>query len=154
MTLQQTIEALERAARLQPSVGSIVQNDVFRLNSMPDAKYGVFAWTQQQHVLAGDTIVFAFALFYVDRLTEDAGNEVEIQSTGVATLSGILRRLEDDGVLPLGDPTFETFNQRFADECAGVWCSVRLEVPVTYTCPDDLTPASFNPDFNNDFNKA
>ena len=154
MTLQQTIEALERAARLQPSVGSIVQNDVFRLNSMPDAKYGVFAWTQQQHVLAGDTFIFAFALFYVDRLTEDGGNEVEIQSTGVATLSGILRRLEDDGVLPLGDPTFETFNQRFADECAGVWCSVRLEVPVTYTCADDLTPASFNPDFNNDFNKA
>lgn len=154
MTLQQTIEALERAARLQPSVGSIVQNDVFRLNSMPDAKYGVFAWTQQQHVLAGDTFIFAFALFYVDRLTEDGGNEVEIQSTGVATLSGILRRLEDGGVLPLGDPTFETFNQRFADECAGVWCSVRLEVPVTYTCADDLTPASFNPDFNNDFNKA
>ena len=154
MTLQQTIEALERAARLQPSVGSIVQNDVFRLNSMPDAKYGVFAWTQQQHVFAGDTYVFAFALFYVDRLTEDAGNEVEIQSTGVATLSGILRRLQDDGVFFLGEPTFETFNQRFADECAGVWCSVRLEVPVTYTCPDDLTPASFNPDFNNDFNKA
>ena len=86
MTLFETIRAIEAAASRQPSVNMIVRNDVFRLNAAPAARYGVFAWTQQQHVLTDDLMTFAFSLFYVDRLTEDKRNELEIQSVGVATL--------------------------------------------------------------------
>lgn len=137
MTLIQTIQAIERAANLQPSVSLIVRNDAFRLNTIPDAKYGVFAWTQQEHLLSGDMMIFSFALFYIDRLAEDKGNEIEVQSVGVQTLTGILRRLEFDDISVVGEPSFMTFNQRFADECAGVWCNVRLEVPAGWVCPDD-----------------
>lgn len=137
MTLTQVIQAIERAARLQPSVRLIVRNDVFRLNTIPDAEYGVFAWTQQQHVLADDVVIFSFALFYVDRITQDRENEIEVQSVGIQTLTGVIRRLEDDGIFIVGDTTFQTFNQRFEDECAGVWANVRLEVPAGWMCPDD-----------------
>jgi hypothetical protein len=149
MTLRDTIAVLERMARLQPSVRMIVRNDVYRLNTYPDARYGVFAWTQQQHRVAGDLAYFSFALFYIDRLTEDGSNEVEVQSTGIATLTNILRRLEDYGIEPGAEFTFQTFNQRFLDECAGVWCTVTMSVPVDDTCAEAWP--DFNDDYNDDF---
>ena len=138
MTLVEVIKAIETAAASEPSVASVIPNDVFRLNATPDAKYGVFAWTQQTHTLAEDLITFAFALFYVDRLTEDKANELEVQSVGISTIADVLRRLEDAGVYLVGEAQFQTFNQRFVDECAGVWCNVRLQVPAGWICPDDF----------------
>jgi hypothetical protein len=137
MTLKQVIQAIERAAALQPSVRHIVRNDVFRLNEITDAQYGVFAWTQQQHTIGDELHYFAFAFFYVDRLTDNRSNEIEVQSVGIDTLSGILRRLETEDIIAVGTVTAQTFNQRFADECAGAWCNVRLEVPAETVCPDD-----------------
>ena len=49
MTLSDTIKAIEKLAAGSPSVSSIVRNDIFRLNSLPDAEYAVFGWTQGQH---------------------------------------------------------------------------------------------------------
>lgn len=144
MTLFDTVRAIENLAGIQPAVSMIVRNDVFRLNTYADARYGVFAWTQNSHRARIDEDVhyFSFSLFYVDRLTADKGNELEIQSVGVQALENILRGLAEMGVVPSGDYTFNTFNQRFLDECAGVWCSVSLEVPVDLACPDP----DFGPD--------
>ena len=135
MTLVDTIRLLERTAASQPSVGMIVKNDIFRLNAAPDAKYGVFAWTQGQHRAAADDglISYTFTLFYADRMTEDKSNETEIQSVGVQTLTNILRALADHGV-SVGDYSFRTFNQRFLDECAGVFTTVTIGVPVLGLC--------------------
>lgn len=136
MTLLETIRIFEGVASRQPSVNMIVRNDVFRLNTYADAKYGVFAWTQGQHEIREDLQTFVFTFFYVDRLTADKGNEIEVQSVGVQTLGNILRSLEDLGIFP-GTWTAQTFNQRFLDECAGVFASVRLEVPTDWICPED-----------------
>jgi hypothetical protein len=139
MTLLETIKAIEGVAKAQPSVRMVVPNDIFRLNATPSAQYGVFGWTQGQHEASLDStlIRFRFTFFYVDRLTEDKGNEVEVQSTGVQTLDTVIRTLADMGIVA-DDYTFQTFNQRFLDECAGVFCSVRLTVPIGWTCPDEF----------------
>ena len=73
----------------------------------------------------------------IDRLTADKGNEIEVQSVGVQTLGNILRSLEDLGIFP-GTWTAQVFNQRFLDECAGVFASVRLEVPTGWICPEEF----------------
>lgn len=150
MTLVDTIRQIERIAAAQPAVNMIVRNDIFRLNSFSDARYGVFAWTQGQHTGNVDDALqtFAFTFFYVDRLTEDKGNEVEVQSVGIDTLGNILRLLSDGGMI-VGDVTFTTFNQRFLDECAGVFASVRLQVPAVGPCGEGF--GDFNDDFNDDF---
>ena len=44
MTLLEVIRTIEGMAMRQPTIHSIVRNDVFRLNALPDARYGVFAW--------------------------------------------------------------------------------------------------------------
>lgn len=136
MTLAQVIDIFEKVAMQQPSINMIVRNDVFRINSSPSLKYGVFAWTQGQHSgsIAGMTS-FAFSFFYVDRLKEDLSNQVEVQSAGCETIGNILRALEEYDI-EVGNYTMQTFNQRFTDECAGVFCNVTLSVPQVSACPE------------------
>ena len=152
MTLQQVIKAFEVVASQQPSVNMIVQNDIFRLNEKPDARYGVFGWTQGQHSTSAESSMFtySFTFFYVDRLKHDVSNQIEVQSVGIQTLDNILRKLDDLGIYISSTYNFQTFNQRFVDECAGVYCKVSLQVPVSSMCSESF--ADFlKTDFNNDF---
>lgn len=140
MTLLDIIRLIEHVAKAQPSISSIVENDVFRLNENPQARYGVFAFTQGIHsaVEGEDMIRYNFTLFYVDRLTESRDNEIEVQSVGIQTLDNILLVLQDYGV-GVGTYTFQTFNQRFTDECSGTFCSVTLEVSRHWVCGWEMT---------------
>jgi hypothetical protein len=139
MTLLEVIKAIEDAAARQPSVAMIVENDIFRLNSYADARYGVFAWTQGRHrvdpLTTPDFIRYNFTFFYVDRLRNDKANQVEVQSVGIETIQNVLRTLRDAGLDP-ETYEFTTFNQRFADECAGVFCSVILLTDTGSACAE------------------
>ena len=151
MTLLEIIRTMEVIASRQPSVNMVVENDIFRLNNKADAKYGVFAFTQGTHSAAIDpnVITYAFTLFYVDRLKNDRSNQIEIQSVGIQTLDNIIRQLDEMGIYADTSYSFQVFNQRFLDECAGVFCNVSLSVPVGSVCPESF--ADFNEDFNEDF---
>lgn len=142
---------MEVVASHQPSVNMIVENDVFRLNNKSDALYGVFAFLQGQHTTSPDSdfINYAFTLFYVDRLKNDKSNQIEIQSTGIQTLDNIIRELDNLGIFTEQTYSFQVFNQRFLDECAGVFCNVTLSVPLGSICPEEF--GDFNRDFNDDF---
>lgn len=138
MTLQEVIRAIENAAAMQPSVGMIVRNDVYRLNTYADARYGAFVWTQGRHRVdptTSDFIRYSFTLFYIDRLRNDIANQVEVQSVGIETIQNVLRVLRDCGIDP-ETYEFTTFNQRFSDECAGVLCSVVFLVENGSECAD------------------
>lgn len=136
MTLRDTIRLVEGIAASQPAVNMIVRNDIYKLNSCPAALYGVFAWTQEQHREGIDDYgpAFAFDFFYVDRLTEDGGNQVEVQSVAVSTLRNVIRELA--ATLEVEDWTYTTFNQRFADLCAGAFARVTVRVPADTLCPE------------------
>lgn len=151
MTLSELIRHIETVAATTPSVSSIVRNDIFRLNSLPDAEYAVFGWTQGQHytTVQSSLITYNFTLFYIDRLRADKRNEIEIQSVGIQVLDNIIRTLESFNAYAENQYTFTTFNQRFLDECAGVFTNVAITVPVTDLCEE--TYADFNDDFNVDF---
>lgn len=149
MTLAQLIRLFEGIAKEQPSVNMIVQQDIFRINSAPSLKYGVFAWTQGQHSGSINGMsAYSFSLFYVDRLKEDLSNQIEIQSVGCETIGNILRMLDEYDV-EVSNYTIQTFNQRFTDECAGVFCNVTLSVLPTMGCAEAYD--DYNNDFNDDF---
>ena len=139
MTLLDIISKIEAVAISQPQVNEIVPNDVYALNERASALYGVFAWTQGQHVLNiyGDVTVYTFNLFYIDRLTADQKNKTEVQSVGIQVLSNVLRSFEDDRVA-VGEARFQTFTEKFADECAGVYCTVTLSVPNDTNCEQNF----------------
>ena len=134
MTLLDLIKKIEDVAIKQPQVKEIVPSDVYQLNARADALYGVFAWTQGQHVknLYDGTTAYTFNLFYVDRLTADQKNKTEIQSVGLQVLGNILRSFTD--YIGVSEARFQPFTERFADECAGVYCTVTLTVPDDTNC--------------------
>lgn len=150
MTLSETIRLIEIIASHQPSVNMIVQNDIYRLNSAPSAKYGVFGWLQDQHSgsIRSGMNQFSFTFFYIDRLTDDQSNQIEIQSVGFETLSNIIRELDEKG-LSVDQFTYQAFNQRFLDECAGGFARVTIEIPADLPCAEEFP--DFNEDFNDDF---
>lgn len=153
MTLKDIITSIEAEARKQPAVASIVRGDVYKLNAQPAAKYGVFAWLQGSHTLSLSTglIRYSFTFFYVDKLQNDEGNELDAQSAGISVLSNILQGLEGQGIEATSDLNFQPFTQRFSDNCAGVFVSTSFEVPNSVVCAEDYPLCDFNNDFNNDF---
>ena len=155
MTLMQVIRAIEGIALSQQSINLVVENDVFRLNGKPDARYGVFAWTQGQHTTSIDSNVmtYQFTFYYVDRLNEDKSNQIEVQSVGIQTLDNIIRELDAEGLYVSNNCSMRTFNQRFLDECAGVFCNVSIDVPVGSLCPENVmvTDGGFTFAFNDSF---
>lgn len=152
MNLTQAIYFIEEAAAAQPNVETIVRNDVFRLNSRNDVKYGVFAWLQGEHSTDSDSglMDYSFTFFYVDRLRGDRANEIEIQSVGIETIENVIRRIEDSGLFSAGTYSFTTFNQRFHDDCAGVFCRVRLEAAKNSVCLNDYGDATYEWDEDNE----
>jgi len=134
MTLLDLIKQLEDVALTQPQVKEIVPSDVYQLNERAGVMYGVFAWTQGQHVknIYEGMTAYTFNLFYVDRLTADQKNKTEIQSVGLQVLGNILRSLSD--YIGVSEACFQPFTERFADECAGVYCTVTLTVPDDTNC--------------------
>lgn len=141
MTLLQVIRKIEQVASGQPAINTIVRNDVYRLNAHPSVQYGVFAWLQNEHTAsAGEGVVrYSFTFFYVDRLTADKANELEIQSVGMDVLENIIVGLEAEDVFPFQSHTFRTFTERFSDECAGVFCNVQFEVRRDLVCEDEYS---------------
>ena len=140
MRLIEIIEALKAAALSQPAVRSIVPNDVYRLNATPNANYGVFSFVQGTHSRDENEnfIRYAFTLFYVDRLTEDKQNEIEIQSTALDVLGNIIRSIEAAYCKGETQPiNYTTFTESFSDECAGAFATVEFPVPVDTICVEN-----------------
>ena len=134
MTLLDLIKKIEDVAVTQPQVKEVIPSDVYKLNERADALYGVFAWTQGQHVknIYEGTTAYTFNLFYIDRLTANQKNKAEIQSVGLQVLGNILLSLST--YIGVSEARFQPFTERFADECAGVYCTVTLLVPDDVSC--------------------
>lgn len=130
MRLADVINTLKGAALGQPAIRQVVDNDVYRLNAEPSVVYGVFGYVQGTHRSEGaDLIRWNFTLFYIDRLTEDRANEIEVQSTGVEVLVNITRAVEAALGMEAQDIEFTPFTERFADECAGQMARVMFVTP-------------------------
>lgn len=127
MTLEETIRTLEAIALQQQSVAMVIDNDIFKLNTIPNAKYAVFAYTQGEHLtsVSGDLATYRLTLFYVDRLLADKSNQTQIQSTGTQVLRNILTMMSELD-FQVDNMPIQPFTQQFVDECAGVYCAVSI----------------------------
>lgn len=127
MTLEETIRTLEAVALQQQSVAMVIDNDIFKLNTIPNAKYAVFAYTQGEHLtsVSGDLATYRLTLFYVDRLLADKSNQTQIQSTGTQVLRNILTMMSELD-FQVDNMPIQPFTQQFVDECAGVYCTVAI----------------------------
>lgn len=138
MTLLETIKLLEEIASQQPNVNGIVESgDIFDLNKEDfQAKYSAFCVTQNTHTVNELYNVYSFTLFYVDRLTLDKSNKIEIHSTAVEFFSNFIKYVMKnypDLNWEYGDVT--TFTEKFSAECAGAYMTCSITAAATSGCP-------------------
>lgn len=128
MTLLELIEHIKSVASAQYEVNTIVENDIFLLNEMADVKYGVFAYTQGEHQSSAerDSITYNFSFFFVGLLTDDRSNMNALQSKAIEVLDTIIYTLYNEGDITIGNYSFQPFNRRFMDDCAGCWVDVAI----------------------------
>lgn len=159
MTLFENFCIINQIAVAEPNVNTIVNTgNVFDLNTdNTQVKYAAFCVQQGEHKQEGDFITYNFNLFYVDRLTDDSRNKLEIQSVAISTLQNIIRGLINIDLIDVGtDVTYQTFTERFAAECAGAYCSLSV-TSATPICYQEYVYrigtllGDFNYDFSNDF---
>lgn len=136
MTLLELINIIKDVGTAQPEINTIVENDIFLLNEMADAKYGVFAYTQGEHTSSAerDNITYNFTFFFVDLLTDDRSNMTELQSKAIEVLDNILYALYNVGDITIGNYSFQPFNRRFTDDCAGCWVDVAITTTKALKC--------------------
>lgn len=160
MTLLETIKLLEDIALKQPNVNGIVETgDIYDLNKDEyQQRYSAFCVTQNTHSVNEFFNTFNFTLFYVDRLTLDKSNKIEIQSTAVEVFSNFIKTIMlkyPDLECEFGDVT--PFTEKFSAECAGAYMTCSIVTPAISTCafvkPDIIMKkGEFNPkEFSNAF---
>ena len=134
------VNAIKKIGEAIPNVNTVVLSDIYKLNDDPSIDYSVFAIIQDQHRQDDEYFYFNFYLYYVDRLLNDKSNQLQIQSTGIQLLSTVIGKIEDLGLIVNTefDRTYQSFNQRFADECAGVFARVEIQVPIDCSIPYDV----------------
>lgn len=156
MTLFETIRIINDLAASEPNINTLVlSGNVFDLNTNNiSVKYSTFCCEQMTHQRTEEEfLIYNFRLYYIDRLTEDSRNRIEVQSVGIQTLESILHKVRDLDIFGVqSDYTYTPFTNRFEAWCAGVFCEVGIQVPADY-CYDDIREilGDFNIDFNYDF---
>lgn len=125
MTLYEITNKLLEIAKKKPNINFVGEGDIYELNNLPNIEYSVFYITQDTHNIDINTAQYTFNLFYVDRLTESKNNRLIIQSNGIIAITNIVNELvftnDIDVIYPI---TFTPFNQKFADDCSGVFARI------------------------------
>lgn len=128
MTLKEIITKIKKVAKKQRNIGYVGEGDIYTLNSLPNIDYSVIFITQSNHSITTDLCEYNINLFYVDRLFEDDSNRLEVQSHGITIINNIINELSSTDIdIDVEYPiSFTTFTQRFTDDCAGVFATVKI----------------------------
>lgn len=127
MTLYKIVNDILEVGRKQPNINYVGNGDVYTLNSMSNTEYGVFFVTQSNHSISEDTVSYNLTLYYIDRLLNDGSNTLQVQSQGMLVLNNIINEYNQTADVEIQyDINFTTFTHRFTDECAGVFCNVKI----------------------------
>ena len=137
MTLMETINLLNWIAQNQPNVNGIVESgDIYDLNKDEyQQKYSAFCVTQNTHNVGEEFTTFSFTLFYVDRLTLDKSNKIEIQSTAVEFFGNLIKTImQKFEWLDWTNGDVTTFTEKFSAECAGAYMTCNVTTPNKSLC--------------------
>lgn len=138
MTLYAIIDKLKMLALKHPNVNSAYEGNIYDImNANPQQKYASVVLTQQSHTQDDTYDHYGFNLFYVDRLVDDLDtNRVQIQSTGKSMLSNIIKAFCEEFDAECDSINYQTFTERFADECAGVYCTITIDMVKDIYCTE------------------
>lgn len=162
MTLAKIIDTLKMLALKHPNINSAYEGNIYDLlNTNPNNKYASVVLTQQSHTTDETYDHYGFVIFYVDRLVDNLEeNRVQVQSIGKSMLNNIITAFCENFNAECDTISFQPFTQRFADETAGVYCTVTLDVVKDVFCPEEywneewIAPNEYQKGFEDGYKKA
>lgn len=129
MNFIQILNRLEAYSLSLPYVNSTNTGDIYEfLNGNPGVKYASVNIDINQSTRTDNLVNYSIFLYYVDRLSEDKSNWMEIKTTAEQVLNSIINYAAKIGDVNDGW-TINFFEQQFADYCAGGYVQFILEVP-------------------------
>lgn len=135
MGIKELINKLKDVASSQPNVNYVGVGNVYDLNSTPDVNYSTVYITYQSTNIDEVNKNHIVNLFYIDRLTDGFDNKLDIQNDGITTLTNIINTIVYTEDIEISYPlSFTPFNERFADECAGVFVTVTFIIDGDGSC--------------------
>jgi hypothetical protein len=137
MTLYELIYAIKNIALKQPNVRTFGAGNIYDiLNANPSVEYDAVILTRGTHAQDDKFNYFNFNLVYVSRLVDNLeNNRLQAQSIGVEVITNIVQYLIDVYDLEInGNITFNTFTEKFADECAGCYGKITFVVEKETYC--------------------
>ena len=116
---------------LDPNIEYVVYGDVYELNHIQNVTYPAVVVTVGQHTSDLDNYKFNYRLniFYVDRLTDDKANKIDVHANAIIFINSLLKALDDEYII--SDYEIFNFNERFNDVCAGAYVSCRIQMPIS-----------------------
>lgn len=127
---------------IDPNIEFVVYGDVYELNHIQDVTYPAVVVTVGQHTSNLDNYNFNYRLniFYVDRLTDDKENKIDVHANSITFINSLLKALDDEYII--SDYEIFNFNERFNDVCAGAYVGCRIQMPISecYDFPDGGVP--------------
>ena len=116
---------------LDPNIEYVVYGDVYELNHIQNVTYPAVVVTVGQHTSNLDNYNFNYKLniFYVDRLTDDKVNKIDVHANAIIFINSLLKALDDEYII--SDYEIYNFNERFNDVCAGAYVSCRIQMPIS-----------------------
>lgn len=129
MTYKEIIKIIKNISLALPDVESFYTGDVYEINKDQSVKYGSVVLTNQEHSFdnVNDQFNYNFVLFYIDRLTDDENNRIDVQTAGINALTTIVKTIEDYGCI-IDNVRYNVFKERFNDWCSGVYGTFSIEV--------------------------
>lgn len=129
MTYKEIIKIIKNISLALPDVESFYTGDVYEINKDQSVKYGSVVLTNQEHSFdnINDQFNYNFVLFYIDRLTDDEANRIDVQTAGINALTTIVKTIEDYGCI-IDNVRYNVFKERFNDWCSGVYGTFSIQV--------------------------
>ena len=138
MNLYSFIENLKNVSLAHYDVNEFDCGDVYGIMNKKYHKYPCIVLTVD-NIQKGqnDTNIVNGNLFYIDRQLADESNKLYIQSQGVSVLNNIFNKSYQNIGYPFDTQQFTPFSEKFADLCAGAYCTFSALVDIEGVCDDD-----------------
>ena len=130
MKLKEIILTIKDFSLNYHNVNSFYDGDIYdNLNGTQQVDYTSVVVTQAPHnfYFQDEYMMLNFNVFYVDRLTSNGDNRLDIQSAACDFFYRLIEFMEDKAMI-VQDYQITTFQEKFSDLCAGAYLTFSVRV--------------------------
>lgn len=138
MSLPQLYDYIGQIAQTIPIVHSYSNQTPYEYWNTQEVKYGSVIFAVKTVRTQNNIAKFDCVLYYGDRLNETGSNRDSVQSDAIGVLDSIVSRLNCSDRVEYVTYPFQTtlFEQKFADNLAGAYTNITIDLPATGNCCD------------------